>query len=122
MEKTVTGIDLDEIRKAREEMMADMGMAPPPQPSTDYSKKAEEYDKENNESMSYEELSSELSTDEISGAKENDDSEEMSDEDLLALLEEFIAEDEKKENHNYFRCGNGHLFSSFFVAGWQRKR
>lgn len=83
MEKKVTGIDLDELKRAREEMYQEMGITPPESANNfDNVKKTEQV--ENPESEELQQTSRSEDNSEINGPLSDD-------EELLDLIENFIT-------------------------------
>ena len=91
MDKKVTGIDLDELRRAREEMMADMGIIPSDAQNYEQKSSDNSYNPSSHESI---DSNIEQSNIETESEKDYDDE----DDELLSLMDEFLRDVDSEED------------------------
>lgn len=99
MEKKVTGIDLDELKREREAMMADMGIMP--NSASDYSNQNFATDQKNDSTESYNAVENNNNVESSSTNYED-----MSDEELLEMINDFITETGDEENDEISSLAN----------------
>ncbi len=129
MEKTVTGIDLEELKAAREEMLKEMGISsdePKNQPKTEAAKAVKEDSSAAGETVDVlddDEFLSELEklNDELAKQSANDDKFSVPEEkdplpevsgaendELLDMIENYIASDASQPSAQKFKCNLSH--------------